>query len=333
MNGPRKALMADVARAAGVARVTVSRVISDPDSVAPATRAAVQAAIAELGYLPNLNAGALASRRSRIVGAIVPTLSNAWFADTMDGLSESLGAAGYQLLLGQTRYDAAAEEQLVDAFLGRGVDAIVLTGTEHRDGVRTKLARAAIPVVECWDLGDAPIDMVVGFSNDATGEAVARHLIARGCRQLGFIGAEEARSAKRLAGFRRVAAAAGCTEVAVERVRPPSSVAQGRAGLLALVARQPGLDGLFCSNDTLALGVLMACRQQGWAVPGRIAVVGFSDLPVAETSVPALTTVHIASRALGQQVGTLLQARLRGEPASDVRIHDIGFSLVVRESA
>jgi LacI family gluconate utilization system Gnt-I transcriptional repressor len=136
MKASPRAHMTDVAREAGVARVTVSRVISAPGSVAPATRAAVKAAIARLGFVPNLNAGMLASRRSRIVGALVPTLSNAWFADTMDGLSATLSVTGYQLLLGQTRYDAGEEERLVDAFIGRRVDAIVLTGTQHQPAVR-----------------------------------------------------------------------------------------------------------------------------------------------------------------------------------------------------
>lgn len=330
---PFRVRMTDVAREAGVARVTVSRVISAPESVAPATRAAVEAAIARLGFVPNLNAGTLASSRSRIVGALVPTLSNAWFADTMDGLSATLSAAGYQLLLGQTRYDPQEEERLVDAFIGRRVDAMVLTGTQHAPGVRAKLQRAGIPVVECWDLSDSPIDTVVGFSNTAAGETVARHLVARGCRRLGFIGAQEHRSAQRLQGFRETAKLLGCGDVRAQLVQPPSSVDDGARGLEALVAAEPALDGLFCSNDTLALGALMACRQHGWEVPGRIAVAGFSDLPVAAASVPALTTVRIESRALGERIGGLLQQRLRGEPAGAQRVHDVGFRLVVRESA
>lgn len=325
--------MSDVAREAGVARVTVSRVISAPDSVAPATRAAVEAAIARLGYVPNLNAGALASRRSRIVGAIVPTLSNAWFADTMDGLSAALSQAGYQLLLGQARYDLAEEERLVDAFIGRGVDAIVLTGTTHQPAVRGKLQRAAIPVVECWELADAPIDTVVGFDNAAAGVAAADHLLGRGCRQLGFIGSRESRSAQRLEGYRQRVDAAGLDPVQVHLVQPPSSVQDGAQALEALMAARPALDGVFCSNDTLALGVLLAGRRHGWAVPGRVAVVGFSDLPVAAAAVPALTTVRIDSRAIGERVGALLRGRLAGVQPEGPRVHDLGFELVVRESA
>lgn len=325
--------MADVAREAGVARVTVSRVISAPESVSPVTRVAVEAAIARLGFVPNLNAGTLASSRSRIVGALVPTLSNAWFADTIDGLSATLSAAGYQLLLGQTRYDPREEERLINAFIGRRVDAMVLTGTQHAPGVRIKLQRAGIPVVECWDLSDSPIDTVVGFSNAAAGEVMARHLVARGCRRLGFIGAQEHRSSQRLRGFREAAKALGCRSISAQLVQPPSGVDDGARGLEVLMKQAPQLDGLFCSNDTLALGALLACRRNGWAVPGQIAVAGFSDLPVAAASVPALTTIRIESRALGEHIGDLLQRRLRGEPAESPRVHDMGFKLVVRDSA
>jgi LacI family gluconate utilization system Gnt-I transcriptional repressor len=325
--------MSDVARAAGVARVTVSRVLSDPDSVAPATRAAVQEAVARLGYVPNLNAGTLASSRSRIVGAIVPTLSNAWFADTMDGLSRVLGAAGYQLLLGQTGYDIDAEAKLVDAFIGRRVDALVLTGTSHHARVRPRLRKAAIPTVECWDLCDDPIDMVVGFSNEATGEAVAAHLLARGCRRFGFLGADEDRARKRLHGFRAAIARAGAGDVMVQATAPPSSIEDGATGLARLLASTPDLQAVFCSNDTLALGALLECRRRGLAVPENLAVVGFSDLPVAAACVPPLTTVRIESRALGERIGELLSQRLRPDPPVAARIHDLGFSLAIRESA
>jgi LacI family gluconate utilization system Gnt-I transcriptional repressor len=328
-----RVLMSDVARAAGVARVTVSRVLSDPVSVAPAKRAAILAAIERLGYVPNLNAGTLASSRSRIVGAIVPTLSNAWFAATMDGLSESLAPAGYQLLLGQTRYSAEAEEKLVDAFMGRRVDAMVLTGTAHAEGVRRKLRQAGIPTVECWDLCSDPIDMVVGFSNEATGAAVATHLLERGRRRFGFIGADEDRSRKRLAGYRAAITQAGAGDVTVQTVAPPSRIEDGAAGLAQLMAREPELQAVFCSNDTLAMGALFECRRRGWAVPEQLAVVGFSDLPLAAACVPALTTVQIDATRLGRHIGGLLLARCGAAGAAQERVHDLGFRVAVRESS
>ncbi|WPB56973.1 LacI family DNA-binding transcriptional regulator [Xylophilus sp. GOD-11R] len=330
--------MADVARLAGVARVTVSRVLSNPASVAPATRVAVQEAIARLGYVPNLNAGTLASSRSRIVGCIVPTLSNAWFAETIDGLSEVLAAAGYQLLLGQSGYGPVGEERLVDTFLGRRVDAMVLTGSERSEAVRGRLAAAGIPIVETWDLGLEPLDMAVGFSNYAAGEAAAEHLLARGCRRPAYIGIEEQRSAKRLEGFTAALARRDIAPACIDAGAPPTTFETGARALRELLERHPSIDGVFCSNDTLAAAALFECQRQGWAVPQKIAVVGFSDQPIAAATVPSLTSVQVRSRELGAEAGRMLLRRLgtvaagRGM-ASEHRIADLGFRIVARESA
>lgn len=328
--------MEDVAREAGVARVTVSRALSYPDKVSPATRAAVQAAIERLGYVPNLTAGSLASRRSKIVGAIVPTLSNSWFADAMDGLAETLGAAAYQLMLGQSRYHPQEEAGLVDAFIGRKVDALVLTGVVHQPAMRDKLRRLQLPTVEIWDLTDDPIDMVVGFSNQAVGEAVADYLLARDRHRVGFIGADEVRSLKRLHGLRSRFQAQGLAVPPAELVQPPSTIEDGARGLAVLLERNPGLQAVFCSNDTLGVGALFECRRRGLQVPGQMAVVGFSDLAIAAACAPTLTSVRVQSRELGCRVGRLLLQRLNRQVPADAnlpRLTDLGFQIIERESA
>ncbi len=328
--------MADVARAAGVARVTVSRVLSDPQSVAPVTRAAVQAAIARLGYVPNLNAGTLASSRSRIVGGIVPSLSNSWFSETLGGLSEVLADAGYQLLIGQSLYNPIEEERLIDTFLGRRVDAMVLTGSQRTAATRTRLRAAGIPVVETWDITDDPLDMAVGFSHFAVGEAAAQYLLARGCRQLGFIGASEARALKRLAGFRAGMEKAGIDSrtLVLTEGRLPTSYDDGARGVVQLRTRQPALDGVFCSSDIVAAGALFECQRRGWRVPQDIAVMGFSDQPIAAAVSPSLTSVQVRARALGLQAGRMLLQRMGGVAEPDAsRVADFGFQIVGRESA
>ncbi len=166
--------MDDVAREAGVARAPISPAHNHPHMGAPPG----PAAHARRGYLPDLRAGSLASAgsKSRIVGAIVPTLSNAWFADTLDGLGTVLAAQGFQLLLGQTRYDPAQTHALLEAFLGRRVDALVLTGALHDADLRERLRRLGLPVVETWDLPADPVDMAVGWwrANAAASPSSAR---------------------------------------------------------------------------------------------------------------------------------------------------------------
>ncbi len=336
--------MEDVAREAGVARVTVSRALSHPDKVSPDTLSAVRAAVTRLGYVPNLTAGSLASKRSRIIGAVIPTLANAWFADALDGLAETLNSSNYQLMLGQSGYELDDETRLIDTFIGRKVDALMLTGVVHHPAAAAKLRRLGLPTVEIWDLTDEPIDQVVGFSNEACGHAVGAYLLARGRQQIGFIGAEEVRSRKRQAGLRAAMAQAGLTELMAETVLAPSNMEDGARRLAALLARQPGLQAVFCSNDTLAMGALAECRRRGLRVPQDMAVVGFSDLPIASVCAPALTTVRVRSREIGQRAGELLLARLQGDANANAHAHedertaqpgvtDMGFEIIERESS
>lgn len=324
--------MSDVAAAAGVSLVTVSRVINEPDKVAPATLALVREAVARLGYVPNLMAGSLASNRSRIVAAIVPTISNSVFSETVEGLAQALSAGGYQLLLGQASYRGDEEQQLVETFLGRRVDGLVLTGEPNAAKLGARLKRAGIPVVQTWDLPPHPIDMVVGFSNHAAGAAAARYLMAKGRRHLGFIGAAEKRAQARLDGFMQAVAGAGLAPVASELAPPPVTIDQVGTHLAALLARRPELDAVFCNNDQLAAGVLFACRRLGLDVPGRIAVLGFGDLPIASAAAPQLSTVRIDRKGMGRTAGELLLNRFAGSDALPA-ITDIGFEIVERESA
>lgn len=329
--GASRARMEDVARAAGVAQVTVSRAINTPHQLSPKTLAKIQQAIAELGYVPNLMAGSLASNRSRIVAAIVPTISNPLFADTIDGLAETLAAQGYQLLLGQTRYRAEDEAAVIEAFLGRRVDGIVLTGAPQSSAARTRLRTAGIPVVETWDLPAKPIDMRAGFVNIKIGRAVAAYLLDRGYGALAYLGANEKRSLMRMNGFMQEIERRGLPQAAYQLVAPPSTIEDGARMLRELVAQQPGLRAVFCSNDTLAAGVLFECARQGWAVPGRIAIVGFADLPIAAASFPRLTTVQVDRRQMGVRAGEMLLAKLAGARTDTTA--DLGFRIIERDSA
>jgi LacI family gluconate utilization system Gnt-I transcriptional repressor len=329
--------LVEVARLAGVSAMTVSRALRHPEQVAPATLRAVQQAVVRLGYLPHGSASALASSRSRVVAAIVPTLMHSVYASTVQGLSAALRPAGYELMIGDSGYDPAVEASLVRSFLGRRVDALVLTGVEHADDTRALLARHPVPVVEIWDLTDTPIDRVVGFSNVAAGVAAGRHLAGRGRRRWAFLGTpgrSEGRSGKRLRGFRQAAREAGVPAPAIAPVADGMSAAEAREATAALLAERPDVDALFCANDALAIGALRAARDLGWPVPQRLAVVGFGDFDVAAQTQPALTTLRIPGPAIGRRAAQVLLARLgaAGAGAADARRHDLAFELVERES-
>lgn len=328
---PTRARMEDVARAAGVALVTVSRAINTPEKLAPKTLAAIRRAIETLGYVPNLTAGSLASNRSHIIGAVVPTLSNSLFGETIDGLASVLTPAGYHLMIAQNDYQPARTADLVDAFLGRGVDGILLTGTRHGRGVRERLQRAGIPVVETWEFTNRPIDMVAGFSNREAGRTVAAYLLGKGYGTIGYLGTGEERSAKRLKGYLDESRRLG-HEAVHELVAAPSTIHDGERAFARLIARVPDLRAVFCSNDGMAIGALTQCRRMGLAVPTQMAVVGFSDTAIAQAYVPPLTSVEHQRKEIGICAGRMLLDRLRGRH-DEPRAINLGFHIIERESS
>ncbi|MGE0719467.1 MAG: LacI family DNA-binding transcriptional regulator, partial [Alphaproteobacteria bacterium] len=283
MTGGRRrsgwATMAEVARRAGVSAMTVSRVFKAPGAVRPALRARVEDAARALGYVPNLLAGNLASSRSRMVAAVVPSLANSNFVGTVKGLADRLRSAGYQLLLADSGYDTAEEARAVEALLGRRPDGLVLTGTRHDPAVAAMLRASRVPTVETWELRGPFIDMAVGFSNYAAASALARLVASRGYRHVGYIDfphADVPRFADRRRGVRAGLRGAGRDVPIVAQVAD-EGFDGGRLGLEALLAAEPRLDAVICATDVLAIGVIFECERRGVAVGTRMGVCGFGD--------------------------------------------------------
>ncbi|MBS0220585.1 MAG: LacI family DNA-binding transcriptional regulator [Proteobacteria bacterium] len=329
-----KLKMEDIAREAGVSIATVSRVFNRPGVVHPDTLARVKEIASRLRYTPNLTAGSLAGNRSRIIAAVIPTITNSIFSETIDGLSTVLTGRGYQLLLGQTSYRDDQQAALIETFLGRRVDGLVLTGITRDRKVRTRLKSARIPIVETWEFGANPIDMLVGFSNEKAGAAAADYLIGRGYARLGFIGGSDQRSGARLEGFCHAVAAAGIAPCRIVRIPSPSpsSVMAGSQAIAQLLHERPKPDAVFCSNDMIALGALVECQRRGLNVPRQLAVMGFSDLPIAKAVAPSLTTVQVGAMDIGSQAATMLLEKIEKGHIACKRV-DLGFSIVARESA
>ncbi|MDR3097430.1 MAG: LacI family DNA-binding transcriptional regulator [Paraburkholderia sp.] len=331
--GPKGLRITDVAAQAGVSPITVSRVFNSPESVAPETLERVRQVVQKLGYVPNRLAGGLSSSRSRLVAAIVPTISHSLFSETIQVFSETLSRAGYEVLLALSGYSASSEESLLDTVLSRRPEGVLLTGVAHTDSLRERLASVGIPVIETWDTTETPIDMLVGFSHYEIGAAVAGHFLDRGVRRPALISANDERALARRAGFRERLAQAGIRAVAEEIVAPPSSVAVGKRALPELIARAPGTDAVFCGSDLLAIGALGAARQLGLDVPKQLKICGFGDLEFSTETTPQLSTVRVDGTRIGVNAARFLLDRLNGESgASGERVLDVGFSLLARES-
>jgi LacI family gluconate utilization system Gnt-I transcriptional repressor len=322
----------DVARLAGVAPITASRALKTPEQVSEDVRKRVAEAVAQTGYVPNLLAGGLASTRSRLVAAVVPTITGPVFMPTVEALTEALAERGYHLMLGQSGYVGNREDALLDAIIGRRPDGIVLTGTVHSDALRRRLRAAGTPVVETWDLTTDPIDMLVGFSHAEVGAAVARFLHQRGHRRLAVVAGNDDRARRRTEAFLAQASALKLPKVPVHEVTPPTTLRSGRQALKTLMALRTRPEGVFCSSDLLALGVMTEARAAGLKVPDDLAVVGFGDLELAADTDPAMTTVRINGAAIGRQAAEFIVRRAEGLEVAQ-RVIDIGFSIVERESA
>jgi LacI family gluconate utilization system Gnt-I transcriptional repressor len=322
----------DIARLADVAPITASRAINTPEQVSEDVRRRVAEAIAKTGYVPNLLAGGLASSRSRLVAAVVPTVTGPVFSPTIDALTESLAQRGYQLMLGQTGYGGDREEALLEAIIGRRPDGIVLTGIVHPPEGRRRLIAAGIPVVETWDLTSTPIDMLVGFSHAEVGRAVARYLHARGRRRLAVVAGSDERARRRFDAFAETARELGVEDVRAVLVPAPTTLRSGRDGLAQLLAEPRAVDAVWGGSDLLALGVLTEAQTRGLRVPDDLAVVGFGDIEFAADMSPALTSVHIDAATIGHRAADFIVTRAEGgsvEPS----VVDIGFSIAERESS
>jgi LacI family gluconate utilization system Gnt-I transcriptional repressor len=161
-----------VARVAGVAPITVSRVMTNPDKVKASTLQKVRRAIEETGYVPNFLAGALSSSRSKLIAVILPTIVNSIYAEYVQAVTTHMTKAGYQVLLGISNYDEDEEAHLIATILSRRPEGMILIGTQHSESAMRLLRRADIPIVETWDLIADPIDLLVGFSHRRVGVAI-----------------------------------------------------------------------------------------------------------------------------------------------------------------
>ncbi len=324
----------EVAARAGVAPITASRAINDPGSVSDALRAEVERAVRELGYVRNRFAGALASADSQIVPVIVPSLSNVVFIEVIEGIQDVLEQAGYELLLGNTQYDLEREADIVAALLGWSPAGLVVAGLRHTDRTRRMLRAFGRPVVEIMEHGAGAIDMNVGLSHLRAGRAMGEHLIARGYREIGFIGGRlraDHRAGQRFRGLDRALAQAGLPR------RPPftheerSAPELGGRKLMEALAADPALDALFFGNDDLAVGALLRAQAEGIAVPDRIAIAGFNGFGIGALTLPPLTTIVSPRRMIGELAARKLLARFRGEDWRPARV-DVGYRLEVRSS-
>ncbi|WP_437609842.1 LacI family DNA-binding transcriptional regulator [Erwinia sp. V71] len=327
----RAPTLEDVARAAGLSPMTVSRALNNPGIVRPATVSRVLEAVRATGYIPNMLAGSLASKRSRLIAVAVPQINNSMFIDTIQALSDELALRGYHILLCVAGYTHESETDIVATILSRRPDGIVLTGIHHSAELKKIIINADIPAIEIWDLTPTPLDMLVGFSHEKIGEAIGHYVVKKGYAHAGLLWAGDNRAARRKQGVLEVLHQHPAIAISEATVPLPAMLSSGREGMKQLLAQAVRPDIIVCSSDTLAQGAIMEAESQGLQVPGDLAVMGFGDLNFAAFNKPAITTVSVDRWRIGQQAAAMLADKIAGKTIEQP-VLDIGFSLIERES-
>jgi LacI family transcriptional regulator, gluconate utilization system Gnt-I transcriptional repressor len=327
----------DVASHVGVSAITVSRFFTHPEKVSEDLRTRIASAIAELGYVPNLAAGGLASARSRIVGMVIPNISSPIFADTIQSFSDKLTRHGYQLLLASSYFSADLEENAVRAFLGWTPAAIVLTGHFHTEATEKMIQQASFPVVETWDLQADRKPIQVGFLHRDVGRDAAQYLYDKGYRRIAFVqnsGTGDYRSLDRRDGYSGVMAAHGLEPCFFVPTVLPQMEA-GEQAIDALLSRQEPPDAIIFANDSLASGAILAAQRAGIKIPEQCAIFGFGDYAVGEKLLPSLTTIRPPAQEIGEVAASCILALIGVIPANAQLQHlnPLPCELIERESA
>jgi len=330
---PAGVRMREVATLAGVSRMTVSRALNQPEKVKEGLRNRVLDAVAELGYVHNHLARSLSSRRSTVIGLILPSLDNSIFSQTVKGISDALRPEGFQLMLAASGNDPAEEERIIAAFVGQRVAGLVLHSTHHSPATVRMLRGAGIPVVENGDMPIDPVDMVASYSNRQAAKAMTLHLAGRGYKNIVFAGLKgNPRAVERQLGFRDALDELGRAFDARATIGVSAGFIGGAEAVAHIDRNFPEADALFCAGDVLSVGALFDCNRRGWAVPGRLALASFDDLELMRFVSPAITALSLPRYEIGRLSAEMLLARVLDRDLPP-RSTDLGFEIVPRASA
>jgi LacI family transcriptional regulator/LacI family repressor for deo operon, udp, cdd, tsx, nupC, and nupG len=328
----------DIAEAAGVSHSTVSRALNDSPLVKEATKARIKRLAREMGYIPNAVARSLKAQRSGTIGLVVTSLLDPFFTEVMAGVDEVAGEAGLSMFVSASHNDPEREMAVIETFHRRRVEGIIVAASRLTRRYRERLARIRVPLVLINQHTDQsqPGVHVVALDERAGAQLAVEHLLDLGHRRIGYLGLGNRQRSNRLrlTGYRDALQEAGIPpDAAWARIVPEAEMAAlsdtgaGERYLTALA--DAGTTAVFCYNDRVAIGALVACRRASIAVPGALSLVGFDDIQAARWVSPPLTTVRQPRRRMGQLAMRTMLDLLEDRPVGD---HVLAPELVRRES-
>ncbi|MGY5058994.1 LacI family DNA-binding transcriptional regulator [Streptomyces sp. 900105755] len=342
--GTRRPTLEEVAARAGVGRGTVSRVINGSPRVSDATRAAVEAAVNELGYVPNPAARALAANRTDAIALVVPEpetrfFAEPYFSDMLSGVGAELSETEMQLLLIFAGSDRE-RRRLAQYLAAHRVDGVLLVSVHADDPLPDLLAQLEIPAVISGPRSAEETLTSVDSDNYGGARSAVEHLLVRGRRTIAHItGRLDVYGAqRRVDGYRDALRDAGRT--ADELLIEPGDFTEegGRRAMARLLEREPGLDAVFAGSDVMAAGARQVLRVAGRRIPEDVALVGYDDSAIARHMDPPLTSVRQPIEGMGRAMIDLLLAEIadrRPAAARGLERHHavLPTALVARESS
>jgi LacI family transcriptional regulator len=309
MDGRHPVTLRQIAREAGVSVATVSRAMRRPDAVSAETRQRILDLVEQHRYVPDALAASFASRRTGLVGLIVPTISNSIYAAFTEAVQNRLQSAGRKLLIANTNYAANLESEIVHKLVESRVEGVIFTGYRRDKLLYDLLRHYRIPFIVTWSTSDDPSIPAISFDNFAAARAATAKLIDLGHRRIGLIcgvSTVNDRARQRIEGYRASLQQAGLAFDPALVAERPFEVAEGAAATEGIMSNAEPPTALFCANDIQALGALFACQRLGLAVPRDVSIIGFDDLPMTRMANPPLSTVHVPAQEMGEAAADAL---------------------------
>jgi len=331
MSKKKRPTLQDVANIVGVTKMTVSRYLRDPTLVSSEIQTKIALALEDLGYIPNRAPDLLSNAKSHAIGILVPSLTNQVFSEVIRGIEKVTKAAGYQTMLAHYGYSAELEEERISFLLSYHIDGLILSESHHTARTLKMIQTAGIPVIEMMDVASPAIEQAVGVDNLEASYRMVSTMIARGYKNIVYLGARlDVRTRLRQQGYEKAMQEHGLAAKSL-MTEAPSSFTLGAELLTRTLAEHPQTDGLFCTNDDVAIGAVFEAQRCGIKIPEQIAIAGFHGHDIGQSMVPKLATVITPREKIGQVTAEQLIARLNGQ-AMENKVIDLGFTIQAGES-
>lgn len=306
--------MQDVADRLGITKMTVSRYLNDPQSVAEKTRQKIKQAIDELGFVASKVPAMLSKDSSRALGVLIPSFSNMVFAEVIQGITQVAEQHNYTVLITHTSYQTDEEDKQIEALLSYQVDGLILTEPRHSDLTCRRIQAMGVSCAEIMSLPEHPIDCAVGLDHEEIMYQSTKTLLECGRRHPAYIGVRlDIRTLQRQRGYERAMVEAGLTPV-ISNSEARSSFTMAGPLMAEALHQHPDIDAVLTTNDDVAVGAMLYCQSVNIRIPEDIAIIGYNGLNIAQATIPPLCSLGTPRYLMGSMAVHMLIDSISGLP-------------------